>query len=426
MESKATDALLTVQSNANQNPQNKFPLWVPLRHARYRTLWLSNAFSNTGTWMQAMAAAWMMTSLTTSPLMTASIQTATNLPIFLFALIAGTLADMVDKPKFLLIVNIQMALSALALSILVFLGVITPWLLLIFTFSLGTGAAFMWPAWQASMSGLVDHSEIPAAATLNGLSYNLASVIGPALGGLLFRMTGPGMLFGLNAISFLGLIIVYDRWRRSTHEITVTKQKFNEAFISGFKAVANAPAFHAILINTGIILFATSAFMSLLPLVVRDVLHLDSGVYGMLMGFLGVGAVAGAFLLPTLRAKFATQTLLSFAVIMFGVLLSALAIISDVRLLMIIIAVSGIAWVTIVSSLNAAAQSSFPIIMRGRVLAIYMIVMSGGLAFGSYTWGLLASAYSIKMSLFVAAVVLILCPLLALKWPVKIQQLQQE
>lgn len=421
MVSKATDASLTLENSVAQKTQKKLPIWVPLRHARYRVLWLSNAFSNTGTWMQAMAAAWLMTSLTTSPLMTASIQTATNLPIFLFALIAGTLADMVDKPKFLLIVNIQMALSALALSILVFLGVMTPWLLLILTFSLGAGAAFMWPAWQASMSGLVDHSEIPAAATLNGLSYNLASVIGPALGGLLFGLMGPGIFFGLNAISFLGLIMVYDRWRRSPHEITITNQKFSEAFITGFKAVANAPHFHAILINTGIILFATSAFMSLLPLVVRDILHLDSSVYGMLMGCLGVGAVAGAFLLPALRAKFTTQKLLSFAVIMFGILLSTLAIVPDVKLLMVIIGVSGIAWVTIVSSLNAAAQSSFPIIMRARVLAIYMIVMSGGLAFGSYTWGLLASMYSIKTSLFVAAIILIFSPLLALKWPVKIQ-----
>lgn len=422
---KARDTVQILKSGVNQKQSSvqahKLPIWMPLRHTRYRMLWIANALSNTGTWMQAMAAAWLMTSLTTSPLMTASIQTATNLPIFLFALIAGTLADMVDRPKFLLIVNIHMALSALALSLLVFFGVMTPWLLLALTFALGTGAAFMWPAWQASMSGLVDHSEIPAAATLNGLSYNLASVIGPALGGLLFKLTGAAALFGLNAISFLGLIIVYERWRRSPHEITTTNQKFREAFITGFKAVVNAPAFHAILINTGIILFATSAFMSLLPLVVRDLLHLDSSVYGMLMGCLGVGAVAGAFLLPTLRARFTTQQLLAIAAIIFGVLLSALAKVTDVNFLMIMISVSGLAWVTIVSSLNAAAQSSFPLILRARVLSIYMIVMSGGLAFGSYTWGLLASIYSIQSSLLIAALVLILSPLLALRWPVQIK-----
>ena len=319
-----------------------------------------------------------------------------------------------------------MALSALALSFLVFWGLITPWSLLILTFMLGLGAAFMWPAWQASMSGLVDHSEIPTAATLNGLSYNLASVMGPALGGLLFRVSGASVLFILNAISFSGLIIVYYRWWKAPHEMTTTDQKFWDAFIIGFKAVVDAPSFHAILINTGMILFATSAFMSLLPLVVRDVLHLDSGIYGLLMGCLGVGAVVGAFILPSLRAAFSTQKLLSFAVIIFGVMLIIMATVSYVNFLMCAIAASGIAWVTIVSSLNAAAQSSFPIKLRARALSIYMIVLSGALAFGSYTWGLLASIYSVKISLFVAALILIISPLLVLKWPLEIKQILQK
>jgi MFS family permease len=419
--SKATvvENKLGAQNQAAFKP--KMPIWVPLRHVRYRMLWISNALSNTGTWMQAMAAAWLMTSLTSSPVMAASIQTATNLPIFLFAVIAGTLADIVDRPKFLLIVNTQMALSALALSILVMFGLITPWLLLTLTFMLGLGAAFMWPAWQASMSGLVDHSEISTAATLNGLSYNLASVIGPALGGLLFKSSGPAALFTLNAISFSGLIIVYYRWWKSPHEITTTNQRFWDAFITGFKVVLDAPSFHAILINTGIILFATSAFMSLLPLVVKDMLHLDSGIYGLLMGCLGIGAVAGAFILPTLRAKFSTQWLLSVATIVFSFLLFTLATVHYVKLLMCVICVSGIAWVTIVSSLNAAAQSSFPLKLRARVLSIYMIIMSGALAFGSYTWGLLATSYSIKTALLAAAVLLVMSPLLTIRWPVKIQ-----
>lgn len=401
----------------------KIPIWGPLRHARYRALWISNAVSNTGTWMQAMAAAWLMTSLTTSPLMAASVQTATNLPIFLFAIIAGTLADMVDRPKFLLIVNTQMALSALTLSILYLFGVLTPSLLLVLTFTLGIGAAFMWPAWQASMSGLVDHSEIPAAATLNGLSYNLASVIGPSLGGLLFKISGPAALFIVNAVSFSALIVVYYRWWKSPHELTTTNQKFGEALIAGFKAVIEMRSFHAILINTGIILFATSAFMSLLPLVVRDILHLDSCMYGLLMACLGFGAVTGAFIFPKLRARFTTQQLLSFSTIAFGLMLFTLATAPYLKLMICIISVSGISWVIIVSSLNSAAQSSFPLKLRARVLSIYIVVLSGGLAFGSYIWGLLASLYSIKTALIVAAITLFMSPLLGLKWPVTIQKL---
>ncbi|MBV9575322.1 MAG: MFS transporter [Gammaproteobacteria bacterium] len=412
---------ILVSKNLTEKPlSNKLSLWVPLRHSRYRSLWISNAISNIGTWMQAMAAAWLMTSLTSSSLMTASIQTATNLPIFLFALIAGTLADIVDRPKYLLIVNILMASIALSLSALVFFGMITPLSLLLLTFLLGSGAAFMWPAWQASMSGLVEHAEIPAAATLNGLSYNLASIIGPALGGLLFKFSGAASLFMLNSISFIGLIFVYDKWRRSSHEITTTNQKFKDAFIEGFKVVSNAPKFHAILINTVVIFFATSSFMSLLPLIVKDVLHSDSTTYGMLMGCLGIGAIAGAFMLPKLRSLFSTQLLLSLAAIVFAGLLISLAIIKEIKLLIFIISVSGIAWVTLVSSLNAAAQSSFPLIIRARILSIYMIATSGGLAFGSYFWGYIANAFNVQIALLTAATILILSPLIALKWSVQI------
>lgn len=421
---RSKDAVLSVEEGFEEKKllSKRISIWVPLRHARYRALWISNAISNTGTWMQAMAAAWLMASLTSSPLMTASIQVATNLPIFLFALIAGTLADMVDRPKYLLIVNMQMALSATILSVLILSGVMTPWLLLTLTFSLGVGAAFMWPAWQASMSGLVEHAEIPAAATLNGLSYNLASVIGPALGGLLFKVSGPAALFSINAISFFGLIFVYNQWMRSSHVVTTTNQTFRAAFFDGFKLVIHSKSFHAILLNTGVILFSTSAFVSLLPIYVKDVLGLDSSVYGLLMGCLGVGAVIGAFILPTLREKYTTQYLLSFSIIMFGLLLGIMAEVHNVKVLMIMISVSGISWVTIVSSLNAAAQSSFPLVVRARVLSIYMIVMSGALALGSYTWGLLASVFCIKLSLCVAALALIFSPLLALKWPVHIKQ----
>lgn len=405
-----------------ENLIKKMPLWVPLRHTRYRNLWISNAISNTGSWMQAMAAAWLMTSLTTSPLMTALIQTATNLPIFLFAVFAGTLADKVDRPKFLLIVNTQMAISALILSVLITSNLITPWLLLFLIFTLGCGAAFMWPAWQASMSGLVEHAEIPAAATLNGLSYNLASVIGPALGGLLFKVLGASVLFSLNAVSFLGLIFVYYQWWRSPHEVTTTDQRFWEAFTAGFKAVARSPSFRAIMINTAVLMFATSAFLSLLPLVVRDILHQDSSTYGLLMGSLGIGAVIGAFTLANLRARFTTQKLLGFASVGFGLLLAGMATIPfSVGILMSLIAVSGLAWVIIVSSLNVAAQAAFELKMRARVLSIYMLALAGGQSFGSYTWGLVTSISSLKVALIAASLILFLSPLLALRWPVEIK-----
>lgn len=401
-------------------------IWTPLRHTRYRSLWIVNTLSNMGTWMQAMGAAWLMTSLSPSLIMTPAVQTATSLPVFLFAIIAGTLADLIDRPKFLFIVNGIMALAACLASALVFCGLMTPWLLLILTFMLGVGAAFIWPAWQASMSGLVDHTEIHAAATLNNLSYNLAAIIGPALGGLIIKLSGPAALFAFNAVSFSGLIIVYYHWWKTPHELTVSEERFSAALRAGFKAVRNAPIFHAILINCVAINFSASAFIALLPLIVREYLHLDSGYYGLFLGCLGLGSVLGVFCLQALRTLLGTKKLMIMASCIYALLLLALTMIQQVPLLMGLIVIGGIAWVAIVSSLNAAAQSSFPITLRARALSIYLIVLSGTIALGSYIWGLIASLYSIKAALMSAAILLLTYPLLSLKWPVQIRVLADE
>ncbi|WP_313634308.1 MFS transporter, partial [Massilia timonae] len=194
--------------------RRKVPLTQPLRHARYRRIWLANLVSNLGTWVQTFAAAWLVASLSQSASITSLVQTATYVPVFLFALLAGVLADAVHRPKFLFFCNLFNAMCAGAMAVLVWSGKVSSGPVLAITFCLGIGTAFIWPAWQAALSGLVEPDEVEAAATLNNLSYNLSAILGPALGGLLFGWIGPGALFLANAVSFIGLLAVYWHWWR--------------------------------------------------------------------------------------------------------------------------------------------------------------------------------------------------------------------
>lgn len=271
------------------------PLTQPLRHARYRRIWLANMVSNLGTWIQAFAAAWLVASLSQSASITALVQTATYAPVFLFALLAGVLADAVHRPKFLFFCNLFNALCAAAMALLVWTGKVASGPVLAITFCLGIGTAFLWPAWQAAIGSLVEPDEVEAAATLNNLSYNLSAILGPALGGLLFGWIGAGALFLANALSFAGLLVVYWHWWREGEPQPVVREGFAQRFRQGVATAFGCPRYRRILRNACSVFFATIAFASLLPVFVREVLHLRAGVYGILMGCLGGGAVLAAF-----------------------------------------------------------------------------------------------------------------------------------
>ena len=192
--------------------RRKVPLTQPLRHARYRRLWCANLVSNLGTWTQTFASAWLIASLSHSASTTTLVQTATYLPIFLFSLLAGVLADGVRRPKFLFFCNLFMAVCATAMAVLVISGHARAAPVLAITFCLGAGSAFMWPAWQAAMSGLVEPDEVEAAATLNNLSYNMAAIFGPVLGGLLFNWIRAHAMFHANGLPYEDLLVEYWPW----------------------------------------------------------------------------------------------------------------------------------------------------------------------------------------------------------------------
>jgi predicted MFS family arabinose efflux permease len=372
----------------------------PLRHLRYRQLWIANLISNLGTWTQTFATAWLITTVSASASATSLVQTASYVPIFLFALFAGVIADAVHRPKFLFICNLFMALCACAMALLVMRGMATPGALLTLTFCLGCGSAFMWPAWQASMSGLVEPDEVEAAATLNNLSYNVAAIAGPALGGVLFAWVGPGALFLFNAASFIGLLGVYwVWWREHAAEAAPPSFDFAARLKAGLSTALGCPRYRHILVNVCTVFFSTIAFASLLPVFVKTILHMNSSVFGLLMGSLGAGAVAGAFVLPTVRQHVGKTRLLAAALLVYGAMLLALPLLRSLTLLVPLIMAAGMAWSATVSTLNAAAQLAFPAGIRARTLSIYLFVMAAGYTAGSVVWGRVADRVGVQAAL---------------------------
>jgi MFS family permease len=234
-------------------------MWSPLRRAVFRSLWIASMASNIGTWMQSVGAAWLMTDLTPSPMLVALMQTATSLPVFLVGLPAGTLADVVDRRKLLLITQAGMLLVALALGGLTLAGLMSAWTLLTFTFLLGLGAALNGPAWQAMIPDLVEREELPAAVALNATGFNVARAVGPALGGLVVAAAGPAAVFLLNAASFIGVLGAIYRWRPPPVLSAAPPESMLGATAAGLRYVRHAPAFQAVLVRIGVFMLGASA-----------------------------------------------------------------------------------------------------------------------------------------------------------------------
>src|SRR2546428_5036653 len=372
----------------NQQPKTiSASAWSPLRQSLFRALWIASVTSNIGTWMHEVGAGWLMTSLTQSPLMVALMQTATSLPIFLLALPAGALADLVDRRRMLLFTQGWMLTAAALLGALTLLDLTTPWVLLMLTFVLGAGAAMNAPAWQATAPELVSRAELPAAVALTGMGLNLARAVGPALGGAVVAAAGPGAVFLLNAISFLSVMLVLYRWRRTTEDGPAPAEQVTSAIRAGIRYTRHAPALRAVLVRTGLFVLFASALWALLPVLARHEMGLNSIGYGILFGCLGTGAVAGAILLPAMRSRLSTDALVAGATISFAAVTVAMAQVRDFGLLCVVMVAGGVAWITLMASFNVATQMAVPSWVRARALALYLLMFQGGMAAGSVFWG---------------------------------------
>ncbi|HEU4340335.1 MAG TPA: MFS transporter [Candidatus Binatia bacterium] len=361
--------------------------WSPLRQRLFRALWIASVTSNIGTWMHEVGAGWVMTSLTTSPLMVALMQTATSLPIFFMALPAGALADIVDRRRMLLLTQTWMLVAAAALGAFTLFDLTTPWVLLVLTLALGAGAAMNAPAWQATVPLLVPRAELPAAVALTGMGLNLARAVGPAFGGAVVAAAGAWAVFVLNAGSFLGVMVVLYGWRRPAKNSPLPSEGVLSAIRAGIRYARHAPALRAVLFRIVLFVPFASAPWALLPVFARHEMGLDSLGYGVLFGCLGIGAVGGAMLLPLLRRKFSTDSLVAGAIVVFAAITVGLALVRDFGWLCLFLVTGGVAWITLMASFNVATQTAAPLWVRARALALYLLMFHGSMALGSIVWG---------------------------------------
>lgn len=388
------------------------PLHLPL----FRALWIATIVSNVGTWMHDVGAGWLMTSLSEDPLMVALVQAATTLPMFLFALPGGALADIIDRRRLLLAAQIWSLLSAAVLAVLTLLGLTDPLLLLALTFSLATAAALNAPAFQAIVPELVPRTALPEAVALNSLGVNISRAIGPALGGLIIAASGPAAVFLLNAISVLGVLVVLYRWRRAPSASRLPPEHFFGALKAGARYVRQSPELRVVLVRSvGFFLFA-SAIWALLPIIARRDMGLGPAEYGGLLACMGTGAVAGALLLPRLRERFTSNALTVGATLAFAGVAIALSRASAYWAACAVMAVAGMAWIAMLSSLNVAAQMAAPAWVKARALAVYMVMFQGAMTAGSTIWGTLAAQTDIRTALTVAAIGQAVAVVLALRY----------
>jgi MFS family permease len=383
---------------ASHDPTIKPSLWLPLRIPVFRNLLAANVVSDIGAFMQVVGAAWLMLSLRAGPMYVALIQTASALPYVLLALPAGAVGDIVDRRKLILTTETWMLSIALILTIVTVAGRITPLLLLLLTFALSAGDAFETPTWRAVLPELVTKEDLPSAAALNGIEFNFARAVGPALAGAVIALWGVGRAFLLNAVSFVGVIVVVARWKRAHRKRTVPVETLSGATIAALRFVRFAPALRAVILRSGVVMFFASGLLALLPSIARTAKNSPFG-YGFLLGGFGLGAVLGAVAMQSMRKRWSTEQMLAASTVLFGITTMAAGVLRSLPMLGAVMLAGGAAWIVFLSLYNVAILNLSPDWVRARVAGVWMMVFQGAVAGGSATWGALATRSDIHHAL---------------------------
>lgn len=394
--------------------------WSPFRYCTFTVLWVATVVSNIGTWMQNAAVGWLMTGLNPAPLVVAMVQVATSLPMFLFALPAGALADILDRRHLLIVVQIIAAVIIAVLSLLVWADLVTPPILLAFTFLGGIAAALISPAWQAIVPQLVPPQDLHAAIALNGVGFNVSRVVGPALSGLIIARMGLAAPFWLNAISYLGVIGALIWWHApGSRDRHLPAERFGAAIRIGLRHARHNPQLRATLIRAaGFFVFA-SAYWALLPLVARSQVGGGPELYGMLLGAIGTGAVGGAFALPWLKSFMGADKLVAAGMIGTAVALLLFGLARHPGTALAASGIAGASWISVIATINVSAQLALPEWVRGRGIAVFSTILFGTMTLGSALWGQVAAMIGLPGAHFAAAAAtLATIPLL---WPWKLQ-----
>ncbi|WP_284981622.1 MFS transporter [Arthrobacter sp. efr-133-TYG-118] len=357
----------------------------------FRGLWFAQLGSNVGTWMQTVGAQWMLVTEPNAATLVSLVQVATTLPVMLLSLPSGVLADLLDRRHLLISVQTAMALTAGLLAVLTWAGVTTPVVVLVLLFLMGCGQALTAPAWQAIQPNLVPRAQIPAAAALGSMNVNVGRAAGPAIAGVLVSISGPTLVFGLNAVSFIGVVVVLIAWREKKQAAqSLPMERTVAALGTGLRFIRSAPAVRRILLRSVLFIVPASALWALLPVVAHGPLRLESAGYGGLLGALGLGAAT-----------------------------VVLAMVPSVIVVALVLILAGTAWLVVLSILNSSMPLMLPNWVRARGLAAYMVVFMGGQAVGSLLWGGIAGLTNTVWVLIMSAILLGVCAMSVATWPLQ-------
>ncbi|GGD26364.1 MFS transporter [Aureimonas glaciei] len=394
---------MTTEPSASAGPAEVPGSFAPLRHGTFAVLWVATILGNTGSFMRDVASSWLVTDLSASPAAVSLIQAAGTLPIFLLAIPAGVLSDILDRRKFLIAVQLLLACVSLALLVLSKTGLLTIEALVALTFLGGIGAALVAPTWQSIVPELVPKPELKSAVALNSLGINIARSIGPAAGGLLLAAFGAAVTYGADVASYVFVIAALLWWKRPATSDDTLSENFGGAFRAGLRYARSSPELHRVLFRSAVFFAFASSVWALLPLVARNLLGGDAGFYGLLLGAVGVGAIVGALVMPRLRAVLDADGLVLTASLTTAAVMVLLSLAPPSWLAIPLLLALGAAWITALTTLNGTAQAILPNWVRGRALAVYITVFNGAMTAGALAWGLVAQEIGIPATLLVGA-----------------------
>lgn len=390
---------------------------APLRERVFAVLWGATVLGNIGSFMRDVASGWLATELSANPAAVAAVQAAAVLPVFLFAIPAGVLSDILDRRRFLIAVQLLLAVVSASLMLLSATGALRLDSLLALTFLGGLGAALVAPAWQSIVPSLVPRAQLRSAVALNSLGVNISRAIGPAVGGLLLAACGAAVTYGVDLLSYVLVIAALLWWRPPSRPHDPLAEQFVGALQAGLRFAWAHEPLHRVLGRAAVFFVCASAAWALLPLVARHLLQGSASFYGLMLGAVGLGAIGGALLLPSLRKHLQPNGLLLLAGLLSALVLAGLAAAPPQALALGLLLLLGAAWIVALTTLSALTQSILPDWVRGRGLSIYLTVFNGALGLGSLAWGAVAQGLGLPYTLLLAAAVLALSALLAHRWP---------
>ena len=394
-----------ISASGNRPPAaEKLSAWDPMKAPVFRMLWSTWLTANICMWMNDVAAAWLMTSMTSKPIWVALVQTAATMPVFLLGLPSGALADILDRRRYLIMTQFWIAAVATLLCVAVISGIMTPPLLLAMTFANGVGLAMRWPVFAAIVPELVPRAHLPAALALNGVSMNASRIIGPLVAGALIASAGTEYVFVLNAVLSIGSGFVIMRWRRTHTPSPLGRERLVSAMRVGMQFVAQSGRLRAVLIRVSIFFLHSTALLALLPLIARGLHGGDARTFTLLLAAMGAGAIAAALNLVRLRQMMPRDTLVLRSTILQSLSTIVMAFAPNAWFAVPAMVLNGAAWITCANSLSVSAQLALPDWVRARGMSMYQMSIMGASAAGAAIWGQLATVTSIQIGLVVAAI----------------------